>query len=105
MVLNCPERGDTVKFESKQGNKGFKAENVSIDIRKTSTQRFQKADDRIQCPNCNKKIVPRLVTYRGNPDKSLCPYCGAVVKDFNGSSLWLIALIVVLVVGALISEL
>jgi len=100
-----PREGDIVKFDSKQGNKGFRAEDVSIEVRKTSSQKFQKADDRIQCPKCNKKIVPRLVTYRGSADRSLCPYCGALVKDFNGSSLWLVALIVVLVIGALISEL
>lgn len=42
-----------------------------------------RTDDRITCPHCQRKIVPRMVTYHGEPDKSFCPYCGGVVKKFS----------------------
>ncbi|MGL6400072.1 CFI-box-CTERM domain-containing protein [Aeromonas veronii] len=37
----------------------------------------------MNCPSCDKKIVPRLITYRGSPEKSVCPYCAATVKTFS----------------------
>lgn len=30
---------------------------------------------------------PRLVTYKGESEKSLCPFCGGTVKDFTGTSI------------------
>ncbi|MDD2368630.1 MAG: hypothetical protein PHQ90_04950, partial [Sulfuricurvum sp.] len=41
--------------------------------------------DRINCPSCGKKIVPRMVTNQGQPDKTLCPYCGTVIKKFENN--------------------
>mgnify|MGYP001377464751 CR=1 FL=1 len=78
-----PNAGDTVEFTPKQGKKGLRAVNVEIIKRKQRNTRPKNKDDRINCPHCNKKIVPRLVTYRGEPEKTLCPYCGGVVKSFS----------------------
>ncbi|MEH8245755.1 cold shock domain-containing protein [Aeromonas veronii] len=77
-----PSNGDSVQFESKSGNKGPRAINITITA-KAPSQNIRPADDRINCPSCGKKIVPRLITYRGSPEKSVCPYCAATVKTFS----------------------
>jgi cold shock CspA family protein len=72
-----PKEGDHVVFDIEVGGKGEKAYNVSI------TETAPDNDPREVCRACNKKMVPRMVTYRGQPDKSLCPYCGVMHKDFS----------------------
>lgn len=79
---SLPSNGDSVQFDSKPGNKGPRAINITITA-KVSSQNTRPADDRINCPSCDKKIVPRLITYRGSPEKSVCPYCAATVKTFS----------------------
>ena len=76
-----PNNGDIVEFESKRGDKGYKA--VQVKIISKAQKKEQKQDDRINCPSCGKKIVPRMITYRGEPEKSVCPYCAATVKEFS----------------------
>ena len=76
-----PNSGDTVEFESKTGDKGYKA--IKINIIAKAENKIQRQDDRINCPSCGKKIVPRIITYRGSPEKSVCPYCAATVKEFS----------------------
>lgn len=39
-------------------------------------------DDKVQCPNCNRKIIPRLSYENGRPVKSWCPLCGGLVENF-----------------------
>ncbi len=79
---SLPSNGDSVQFESKPGNKGPRAFNVTITA-KAPAQNNRPTDDRINCPSCGKKIVPRMITYRGDPEKSVCPYCAATVKTFS----------------------
>ena len=79
---SLPSNGDSVQFESKSGNKGPRAINITITA-KASSLNTRPADDRINCPSCDKKIVPRLITYRGSPEKSVCPYCAATIKTFS----------------------
>lgn len=79
---SLPSNGDSVQFESKSGNNGPRAINITITA-KASSLNTRPADDRINCPSCDKKIVPRLITYRGSPEKSVCPYCAATVKTFS----------------------
>lgn len=78
---NLPSNCDEVSFDSKAGNKGKRALNVTITSKSSNVT--MKTDDRVNCPSCNKKIVPRMITYRGNPEKSVCPYCAATVKTFS----------------------
>lgn len=66
---NLPSNGDKVSFEAKPGKKGPRAFNVAI-IEKAAPSKNQRSDDRINCPSCDKKIVPRMITYRGKPEKS-----------------------------------
>ena len=75
-----PNNGDIVEFESKQNEKGYKAIKINIIER---VKKEEQQDDRIHCPNCGKKIVPRIITYKGEPEKSVCPYCAATVKEFS----------------------
>lgn len=79
---NLPTNGDKVSFDSKSGNKGLIAFNISI-VSKATQASSRPNDDRINCPSCGKKIVPRMITYRGEPEKSVCPYCAATVKEFS----------------------
>ena len=77
-----PSNGDEVEFTSTPGNKGPRAFDVVI------TNKEKKAtatDDRINCPSCNKKIVPRMITYAGKAERSICPYCAAEVRNFKSS--------------------
>ena len=75
---DLPMKGDEVKFISSKGNRGFEAKKVEI----TAFFDEEIDDHKMECSNCGKQIVPRLVTYRGTPEKSICPFCGSTVKWF-----------------------
>lgn len=81
--VDLPSIGDKVGYDSKLGSKGPRALNVHI-VEKAAKENNRAADDRISCPGCGKKIVPRIITYRGEPQQSVCPYCAATVKTFAG---------------------
>lgn len=38
---------------------------------------------RVQCNSCGKLMIPRMNLYRGLPERSFCPFCGVVHKDFR----------------------
>lgn len=47
-------------------------------------------DERIECPNCRREVVPRLwltggdfLTYKTT--QHLCPYCGVVMYETGGT--------------------
>ncbi|AEE26491.1 cold-shock protein [Francisella hispaniensis] len=80
-----PNGSDDVEFEVAQSKKGEKA--ISIKLLKSAEdkkqQQFNSNDSRITCPSCSRKIVPRMITYKGEPEKSVCPYCAALIKSFD----------------------
>ncbi|QTL34000.1 cold-shock protein [Pseudoalteromonas viridis] len=83
---DLPNNGDLVEFESRNGKKGPYAAKLKI-IK--SSENSERRDDRVVCPSCQKKVFPKLIHDRGafgdpKPRKSLCPLCGATVKDFSG---------------------
>lgn len=80
---DLPRIGDLVSFESGQGKKGPKASAVSILSKATASTASRGGDDRVACAHCGKKMVPRIITYNGEPRKSVCPYCGGIHKDFG----------------------
>lgn len=95
---DLPSNGDSVEFSEKQGNKGPRAVNISIKEKAPEKHQARaKADDRITCPGCNKKIVPRMITYRGDPQKSVCPYCATTVRVFTSNIIGYVIVAVVLV--------
>lgn len=73
-----PSNGDSVKFESTLEERGFRAKKVQI-LEKSAAYR----DDRIVCPHCRKKMVPRIITYQGSLRGSVCPFCGGKIKNFS----------------------
>ena len=87
-----PNNGTIVSFTSEQGKKGPVAVNVVI-----NQKAAKGVDDRIDCPHCHKRIVPRIITDRGSLSRSVCPFCGGTVKDFNsfGRIVLIIAIIII----------
>lgn len=65
--------------------KGEKAINIKLlkSAEDKKQQQFNSNDSRITCPSCSRKIVPRMITYKGEPEKSVCPYCAALIKSFD----------------------
>ncbi len=83
---DLPSNGDFVSFESSQGMKGPRATSVVINAKgqsKAQSNGNRRPDDRATCPHCGKKMVPRLITYQGSLQESLCPFCGGVYKKFS----------------------
>ncbi|WP_174436269.1 cold shock domain-containing protein [Azospirillum brasilense] len=91
---DLPRDGDVVTFLATVGEKGPRATKIRIasaPLRATfHDQRADRherhghyRDDRVTCPSCNRRMVPRLVTYQGEAQKSLCPFCGATYRRFN----------------------
>ena len=33
-------------------------------------------DREVVCPNCSKKMIPKLHLFIGKPSRSFCPHCG-----------------------------
>lgn len=81
-----PTGNDDVIFDIHTSGNG-KQKAINIVLSKTANDKkretFSKNDDRIKCPSCGKKIVPRIVTYAGKPTHSLCPYCATIVRDYR----------------------
>ncbi|MEW5792639.1 MAG: cold shock domain-containing protein [Pseudomonadota bacterium] len=81
-----PGNGDVATFSPGQGKKGPRATSVVLTGKSQSNSQpngGRRPDDRATCPHCGKKMIPRLITYRGSPEKSLCPFCGGVYKQFS----------------------
>ena len=78
--IDLPNNKDDVIFDPCDGKKGPAAKNVKI------VKRHVKDDNsaKLTCPCCKKNVFPKLVTYQGEPDKSFCPACGCMLKDFVG---------------------
>jgi cold shock CspA family protein len=86
---SAPASNDIVEFETKPGRKGLEAVNImcirSAEERKQAQREANRPkDDRVTCPHCSKKMVPRVNFHRGTPEASYCPYCAGKIKDFGG---------------------
>ncbi len=44
---------------------------------------FSGSHSTVSCHDCNRIMVPRVVNYRGQPLKSICPFCGATFANFS----------------------
>jgi len=89
-----PTNGAVVTFSPGSGRKGPAASAVEL-----VTQGAGRIDrpDRMTCPHCNKQMVPRLVTYRGQPDRSFCPFCAAEIANYGSNwVLWLLGFMAVI---------
>ncbi|MFM0205863.1 cold shock domain-containing protein [Paraburkholderia sediminicola] len=82
--VTLPANGDTVEFEVTQGTRASRATQVTVLQRAArATQPAQSIGDRVVCEACQKRMVPRLITYRGEPKKSVCPFCGTTYRKFG----------------------
>jgi hypothetical protein len=75
-----------VEFElSKSQNNKPKAINITLikSVNDKRQENYSKNDDRVVCPGCGKRIVPRIITFKGSPTNSICPYCATEIKKFN----------------------
>ena len=84
--VDLPRNGDTVTFESGQGKKGPRATSVTITSKAPAggnSNMPRHSDDRATCSYCGKKMVPRIIVRRGEPKKSVCPFCGRTHKKFG----------------------
>jgi len=86
---DLPSNGSTVEFEPSQGSKGPRAQSIRI-IHQADSTSSRVTDDRDTCNNCGKKMVPRIITHRGEVQRSVCPFCGATHKDFGIQWGWII---------------
>lgn len=77
-----PEKGQIAYFDAEVTQKGYRAKNITLINNKISTNNSLDF-----CKNCNRKIIPRMITYRGEPQKTVCPYCATVIKDFDDNFL------------------
>lgn len=75
-----PEKNNKVAFDIETTLKGSRAKNINI-IKKHSL----KNDELDFCRNCKRKITPRMIICRGEPQRTVCPYCATVIKKFDES--------------------
>ena len=88
---SLPKSGASVAFSPSEGHRGPAAVNVEI-----LSQPIRDGDDRVVCQHCAKRIVPRIITDRGSLSRSVCPFCGGIIKDFR--SWWPLLIILVFIV-------
>ena len=73
-----PRAGATVAFSPSDGRRGPAAVEVEI-----LSQAVRDSDDRVVCPHCAKRIVPRIISSGGELSHSVCPFCGGTIKSFR----------------------
>ncbi|MCA8022693.1 cold shock domain-containing protein [Burkholderia metallica] len=79
----APRDGDVVEFDATSGKRGPRAAKVRIVEKQARATAQQHRDDRVECIACKEKMVPRIITHRGRPERSVCPYCAATFKRFG----------------------
>lgn len=79
---SLPEKTQSVNFDAETTLKGRRAKNIILT--KSNASLNNNLDF---CKSCNKKIIPRMITYRGEPQKTVCPYCATVIKNFESNIL------------------
>lgn len=73
-----PVKGQQIYFDAKRTSRGNRAKNIMLISINTSS------DNHLDfCKSCNRKITPRMITYQGEPQKTVCPYCATVIKNFE----------------------
>jgi len=79
--IRIMEKGFKLKFKVKKNKKSWKA--YDIYVLEANQDNKKTKNSRIQCPNCGREIIPRLIIKDGTPTESVCPFCGETVKKFN----------------------
>ena len=79
---DLPNIGDVVTFEPYQAEGEARASTICITESGNLGISKVPIDEIVECPHCHKHVQPRIVTWRGFSDKTLCPRCGETIKDF-----------------------
>ena len=85
---DLPSSGDEVQFQSQDTNRGLRASAIQLITRSEDKRR---GDERVKCGYCGRKMVPRILSYQGQVERSVCPFCAGTHCDFSPpltSSLW-----------------
>ena len=91
---DMPEKGRQCEFTPNpntkpNGNKKPEIETLKVLTQAAVTSAPRKQhyrDDRITCPHCNRKMVPRIYYLNHSPYKSNCPFCGKEVERFQSNA-------------------
>ncbi|WP_161827373.1 cold shock domain-containing protein [Steroidobacter agaridevorans] len=102
---DLPASGDQVQFQSQDTSRGPRASGIQLIARSESAPR---GDDRVRCGHCGRKMVPRLISYQGQVERSVCPFCAETYCDFllpSSTLLWrwvaLAVFVLVIFIGCL----
>lgn len=97
-----PNAGQKVEFSEFKNKKGLGAKDIKLLENCQSQENSKYSDDRIVCPSCTKKIIPRIQYLNNAPYASHCPYCGVMIKKFQSdlhNFLFFIVLAIILISG------
>jgi hypothetical protein len=61
-------------------------------------------DDRVVCHNCGRRMVPRLITYRGDVERTVCPFCASTYQEFAPTFPRVLAWILAIVLCVVFSQ-
>lgn len=94
-----PNSGDMIEFDTNLNATG-KHKNPEIATMNflQKQQSINANDGKVTCPHCQVRVLPRLTTYYGKAERSLCPLCGGTIRDFTGINLSMPFLIIIAVV-------
>ncbi|WP_129779430.1 cold shock domain-containing protein [Peristeroidobacter soli] len=98
---DLPASGDQVQFQSQDTSQGLRASAIQLVARSEDGRR---SDDRVKCGNCGRKMVPRIISYQGQVERSVCPFCAETYCDFlpPSTSIWGWVVVVVFILVAFI---
>lgn len=79
-----PNGGESAEFDAGHGGRGAFARKVRVVApRPGKVCQGRARDDRVLCNYCQRKMVPRLITYRGDVERTVCPFCTETYEDFT----------------------
>lgn len=83
--IELPHEGDRVCFLPAANDKGPLATAVVIKERNPVYVQ-QGMDNKMTCPHCHERMVPKVIFEKGNAVRSVCSGCGGQIKDFDAGS-------------------
>lgn len=89
---DLPSAGDEVDFNPESTERGRRATNIRI-----TKPNPDRRDERETCEHCGKKMIPRLITYQSEVQRSVCPFCGETHRRFVIPRFLLVILAIALV--------
>lgn len=85
-------------FETEEAVKATRATRISILERESKSSSNGKA----LYQNCDKAMIPHIITYKDVPELYVCPFCGCVHREFVGGFPIIVELIKAICVALLV---